>query len=96
MPWGECAWAPPAGLTYLTTDVSTEVDTGHVYLTNQRAIFVGKAKAVEMPYTKLIMVQPYADGVHRQVSGRESVEVLQSGRLPYFVDVMNHLRQMES
>jgi hypothetical protein len=77
-------------------DVLTEVDTGHVYLTNQRAIFVGKAKAVELPYTKLIMVQPYADGVHLQVSGRKGVEVLQPGRLPYFVDVMNHLRGMVS
>ena len=74
-------------------DVLREVDTGNVYLTNQRAIFVGKSKAVELPYAKLIMIQPYSDGLHLQVSGRKDVEVLQPGRLPYFVDVMNHFRQ---
>ena len=35
------------------------------------------AKAVELPYTKLIMVRPYADGMHLWVSGRKSVTVLQ-------------------
>lgn len=74
-------------------DVLRVVDTGHVFLTNQRAIFVGKTKAVELPYARLIMIQPYSDGVHLQVSGRKSVEVLQPGRLIYFVEVMNHLRQ---
>jgi hypothetical protein len=51
-------------------------DTGLLAITNQRAAFLGGRKTVEMPYSKLIGMQVYSDGISFSLSNRQNAPLI--------------------
>lgn len=51
-------------------------DTGILAVTNQRAAFLGSRKTVDMPYTKLIAMQMYADAISFSLSNRQNAPLI--------------------
>jgi len=51
------------GVQRITSDQILQADTGDIYLTNKRLIFVGRKKNLTIPYSKILSVNPYYDGV---------------------------------
>lgn len=54
--------------------VGTELqvqDTGHLVVTNQRAVFVGQKRTLEFRYDKLIGMEQFKDGLRLNVSNRQ-------------------------
>ena len=45
-------------------------DTGTLVITNKRAVYVGTRKTVEMPYSKLVNLKVYRDGIQFHLSNR--------------------------
>jgi hypothetical protein len=45
-------------------------DTGTLIVTNKRAVYVGTRKTVEMPYSKLVNLRVYSDGIQFHLSNR--------------------------
>ena len=45
-------------------------DTGVIAVTNKRAVYMGTLKTVDMPYSKLVNLTVYADGVQFHLSNR--------------------------
>jgi hypothetical protein len=50
-------------------DATVEVDTGLLGLTQQALYFAGPRKSLRLPYSKLVTVVPYSDGVGIQKDG---------------------------
>lgn len=66
--------------------VGTELqvdDTGLLAITSLRAVFMGERKTVEMPYTKLVSLNVFSDGIQFHVSHRQKAPLfrVQSGEL---------------
>jgi uncharacterized protein DUF2510 len=53
------------------TELQTQ-DTGHLSVTSKRAVFVGTRGTVEMPYSKLVGLQVYADAISMNLSNRKN------------------------
>lgn len=51
------------GLNVHSTQEMTKIDTGKVYITNKRLIFAGGLKNTSIPFSKIINLQPYKDGI---------------------------------
>jgi hypothetical protein len=51
-------------------------DTGLLAITNQRAAYLGSRKTVEMPYSKLIGMQVYSDGISFSLSNRQNAPLI--------------------
>jgi hypothetical protein len=49
-----------------------EADQGPLTLTSMRAVFCGLRKTLELPYSKLLSVNVFTDGVQFQMSNRQS------------------------
>ncbi len=49
---------------------------GTLYLTSKRFVFVGPAKTVEVPFTKVAAIEPYNDGVRIDVSNKSPIMLL--------------------
>jgi len=47
-------------------------DTGILAVTSQRAAYLGERKTVDMPYTKLIGMERYSDGMRFSLSNRQN------------------------
>lgn len=56
-------------------EVGTQVkeeDCGVLVVTSQRAVFVGSSKSLEMPYSKLLSLEVFEDGVAFHLSNRKN------------------------
>ena len=51
------------GVQRITSDQILQIDTGDIYLTNKRLIFIGSKKNFIIPYNKILSVNPYYDGI---------------------------------
>jgi hypothetical protein len=56
---------------------------GTVYLTDRRLVFVGATKSVEIPFTKMASVEPYADGLRVDVANKTPVVIRTGDRWLY-------------
>ena len=45
-------------------------DTGTLSISSKRAVFIGNRKTIEMPYSKLVNLSVYTDGVQFHLSNR--------------------------
>jgi hypothetical protein len=50
---------------------------GNLYVTNKHLIFNGSTKGVKIPYTKIIGVTPYSDGIELNREGNAKRIVFQ-------------------
>lgn len=60
--------------------VGTKIETadeGILSLTSQRAVYVGRRKTIEMPYSKLINLNIFTDGVQFHMSNRKNPPMFQ-------------------
>lgn len=53
------------------------VSQGYLCLTNQRIVFLGNPKSIEMKWAKILGVVPYEDGLQVQVSNRSKSPLFQ-------------------
>lgn len=60
----------------IVEDCLTEIDDGQLFLTNKRLIFVGKGSTTTIPFTKILRIEQFREGikVHKE-----------TGRSPYLV-----------
>lgn len=56
------------GIQKVSEDVLQKIDTGRIYLTNKRIIFVGANKSITIPLTKVLDFVAYKNGVEIQKS----------------------------
>lgn len=54
-------------------------DTGLFSVTNQRAVFMGDRKTVDMPYTKLIGMHLFSDAISFSLSNRQNAPLIKMG-----------------
>ncbi len=52
-------------------------DTGVLTITSQRAVYTGARKTIEMPYTKLVTLNVFDDGVRFHLSNRKNAPLFQ-------------------
>lgn len=50
------------------------IDTGNVFVTNKRFIFVGSSKSIDVPLNKVLSVEPFSDGVGIARSNKQKTE----------------------
>ena len=55
----------------------TAEDQGSLSVTSLRAVFVGQRKTVELPYSKLVTLNVYSDGVQFHQSNRKTASLFQ-------------------
>jgi hypothetical protein len=56
-----------------SVEVGTQLqvaDSGILAVTNKRVVYIGSRKTVDMPYTKLVNLSVYSDGVQFHLSNR--------------------------
>lgn len=60
----------------IVEDCLTEIDSGQLFITNKRLIFVGKGSTTTIPFTKILRIKQFREGikVHKE-----------TGRSPYLV-----------
>ena len=54
-------------------------DSGLLSITNKRAVYSGSRRPVDMPYSKLVNLSVYRDGVQFHLSNRVNAPLLRSG-----------------
>jgi hypothetical protein len=47
-------------------------DTGFLWITSQRAVYMGAKQTLELPYAKLLNVETYTDGIRLHVANRKT------------------------
>lgn len=78
----------------ITEDVIAVVDTGTFVLTDQRIVFVGSAKLVQMPLSKVIHVGTYSDALEIGREGKESMDIFMLDSPQYVLCFLNYLLAM--
>jgi hypothetical protein len=69
-------------------------DTGLLSITNKRAVYAGTRKTVEMPYSKLVNLSVFSDGLQFHLSNRVNAPLFQiQGRADVFGAVVNAAAQ---
>lgn len=68
--------------------------TGSLYVTNKNLIFNSPTKGVKIPYSKIIGLNPYSDGIEIQRDGANAKRLTAQGFDPWFV--MNLLSQISN
>jgi hypothetical protein len=58
-------------------------DSGTLSISSQRAVFIGARKTIEMPYTKLVNLSVFSDGIQFHLSNRQTAPLfrLQGGEV---------------
>ncbi len=51
------------GVQRITSEQLLVIDSGQVYITNKRIIFIGNKKNTNIPLNKILSVNPYSDGI---------------------------------
>ncbi len=54
-------------------------DRGTLVVSSQRAVFLGGQKTLDLPYSKLVSLEVFGDGVQFHVSNRQTAPMLQVG-----------------
>jgi hypothetical protein len=57
----------------------TVADTGPIVITSQRIVFLGQRKTIETPYTKLVGIDAFSDGVRIHASNRQTTPLFKVG-----------------
>lgn len=76
-----------------SSDVLTKVDSGVVYLTNKRVIFVGQLKNQAIRLDKVLDITPYSDGVGLEKDSGKSPILGLAADVDVFVAVLSRLIQ---
>src|SRR5207249_9377954 len=63
-------------------------DTGVLAITNQRVVYLGARKTIDMPYSKLIGMQLYSDAIGFSLSNRQNAPLV---RVTMNTDVLGAL-----
>lgn len=50
------------------------IDTGNVFITNKRFVFLGSSKSIDFPLNKVLSVEPFSDGVSISRSNKQKTE----------------------
>lgn len=50
------------------------IDTGNVFITNKRFVFVGSSKSIDFLLTKVLSVEPFSDGISISRSNKQKTE----------------------
>lgn len=72
------------------------VGTGILYLTSQRSVFVGAQQTIELPYSKLVTLNVFTDGVQFHQSNRKSAPLFQLENGDVVAAVVNTAAQQVS
>ena len=64
-------------------------DQGTLYLTSLRVVFAGGRKTLELPYSKLLSVNVFTNGIRLQMSNRQSAPLFRVGDGPLVAAVVN-------
>jgi hypothetical protein len=75
-------------LVTVGTQIQT-ADSGTLSVTNQRVVFLGNRKTIDMPYTKLLGMHLYSDAVSFSLSNRQDAPLIQVSGVD--VDVLGAL-----
>ena len=70
--------ARAVGIGHMVT-IGTQLqvaDTGVLAITNQRAVYLGSRKTVDMPYAKLLGMQLYSDAISFSLSNRVNAPLI--------------------
>ena len=76
--------AGSVGVQRITSEELTLIDSGIIYITNKRIIFVGSNKSVNIQLGKILSVSPYSDGVGIEKDSGKSPII----RVSYNADIM--------
>lgn len=71
-----------------------QLGIGSLYVTNKNLIFNSPTKGVKIPYTKIVGVTPYSDGIEIQRDGANAKRLTVQGFDPWFI--MNLLSQVSN
>jgi hypothetical protein len=71
-----------------------QLGIGSLYVTNKNLIFNSPTKGVKIPYTKIVGVTPYSDGIEIQRDGTNAKRLTAQGFDPWFI--MNILSQVSN
>jgi hypothetical protein len=77
-----------------SVQVGTQVqvaDTGTLSVTNKRTVYAGLRKTVEMPYTKLVNLTVYSDGLQFHLSNRVNAPLF---KIPRGADIVGAIVNM--
>jgi len=50
------------------------IDTGNVFVTNKRFVFIGSSKSIDFPLNKVLSVEPFSNGVGIARSNKQKTE----------------------
>ena len=89
------------GVTYRTggfkghpveTSYMENMGAGSLYVTNKNIIFMGQMRSIKVPYTKIIGINPYSDGMEVQRDGNNVKRlVFQGFDCSFVLNVINNL-----
>lgn len=89
------------GVTYRTggfkghpveTSYMENMGVGSLYVTNKNIIFMGQMRSIKVPYTKIIGINPYSDGMEVQRDGNNVKRlVFQGFDCSFVLNVINNL-----
>ena len=89
------------GVTYRTggfkghpveTSYMENMGLGSLYVTNKNIIFMGQSRSIKVPYTKIIGINPYSDGMEVQRDGNNVKRlVFQGFDCSFILNVINLL-----
>ena len=68
----------------ITSEELTVIDSGTVYVTNKRLIFMGDRKNTNIKLDKILALTPYSDGVGIEKDAGKSPII----RVPYNADIL--------
>ena len=68
--------------------------TGSLYVTNKNLIFQSQEKGLKIPFTKIIGISPYSDGIEVHKDGANQKRITMQGFDPWFL--MNLLAQINN
>ncbi len=69
------------------------IDTGALCITSLRAVFTGERKTVEMPYSKLVDMNVYTDGIQIHSSNRQNPSMFRVSSGPMIAAATNAATQ---
>ena len=64
-------------------------DQGMLSITSSRAVFAGSRKTLELPYSKLLSVNVFSNGIRFQMSNRQSAPLFRVGDGPLVAALVN-------
>ena len=79
--------------TPITTQVAAQDDSGIVYVTDQRIVFIGQRASREIPIKKIIGTEPFRDGMQFDVANKKAL-TLKTGDTRFSVVALRVIHNM--